>query len=186
MACATTPRLGSSQASGRTQLQNPALLTLEALQIPLSHAARRTITAAPSRPRLGIAYSPGRNREHRDSRGIRPVLQRSRAERLGDCFPGGQRAAGRLRQPGRSGCLPGAAAGGAGALIDPHYKTPYALHASAGIQHAFNPKWTVSADWTHEQGVHSYRALPIPGGIHAYLRRSSRRTRRPRWIMFPT
>ena len=56
-----------------------------------------------------------------------------------------------------AGCVPGAAAGGTGALIDPNYKTPYALHASVGFEHAFNPSWTVGASWVHEQGVHGYR-----------------------------
>ena len=43
------------------------------------------------------------------------------------------------------------------ALIDPNYKTPYALHATGGFEHAFNPNWMVSVDFTHEQGVHAYR-----------------------------
>ena len=30
-------------------------------------------------------------------------------------------------------------AGDPGAVIDPNYKTPYAIHASAGVQHAINP-----------------------------------------------
>jgi hypothetical protein len=48
-------------------------------------------------------------------------------------------------------------ASGPSALIDPSYETPYALHATAGIQHAFNPKWILSADWTLETGMHGYR-----------------------------
>ncbi len=42
-------------------------------------------------------------------------------------------------------------------LIDPNYKTPYALHATAGVQHAFNSNWTLSADYTLETGMHGYR-----------------------------
>jgi hypothetical protein len=42
-------------------------------------------------------------------------------------------------------------------LIDPNYHTPYALHATAGIQHAFDANWTLSADWTLETGMHGYR-----------------------------
>ena len=30
------------------------------------------------------------------------------------------------------------------------------------MQHAFNEKWTLSLDWTHEQGVHAYRAYSYP------------------------
>jgi hypothetical protein len=66
--------------------------------------------------------------------------------------------------PGDPGCLPGAANGGAGAIIDPAYKTPYALHASAGIEHAFNSKWMMTADWTHEEGVHGYRRYQYQAG----------------------
>ena len=43
------------------------------------------------------------------------------------------------------------------ALIDPNYHTPYALHATAGIQHELSANWLVSADWTHETGMHGYR-----------------------------
>src|ERR1017187_9983739 len=57
--------------------------------------------------------------------------------------------------PGDPGCIPGAANGGAGALIDPAYKTPYALHASAGVQHAFGSKWMLSADYSEVRGVDS-------------------------------
>src|SRR6202035_3841403 len=60
------------------------------------------------------------------------------------------------------GCIP---AGGAGALIDPRYRTPYAIHVTAGIQHAFNSKWMVSADYNHEQGVHGYRRYEYVAGF---------------------
>jgi hypothetical protein len=49
---------GLFAASGRSQTQNPALLTLAALHIPLSNAAPRDYRGAAA-PRLGIAYSPG-------------------------------------------------------------------------------------------------------------------------------
>lgn len=45
-------------------------------------------------------------------------------------------------------------------LIDPNYHTPYALHATAGIQHALNANWILSADYTHETGMHAYRSYP--------------------------
>jgi len=48
-------------------------------------------------------------------------------------------------------------ASGPPSLIDPHYHTPYALHAAAGIEHAFNANWSLSADWTLETGMHGYR-----------------------------
>jgi hypothetical protein len=48
------------------------------------------------------------------------------------------------------------------ALIDPNYHTPYALHATAGIQHSLNANWILSADWTLETGMHGYRSYQYP------------------------
>jgi hypothetical protein len=53
-------------------------------------------------------------------------------------------------------------ASGPPALIDPNYHTPYALHAAAGIQHAFNANWIISADYTLETGTHAYRHYSYP------------------------
>jgi carboxypeptidase family protein len=52
--------------------------------------------------------------------------------------------------------------GGPPSLIDPNYHTPYALHATAGIEHAFNANWILSADWTLETGMHGYRRYDFP------------------------
>jgi len=48
------------------------------------------------------------------------------------------------------------------ALIDPNYHTPYALQATAGIQHSLNANWILSADWTLETGMHGYRSYQYP------------------------
>lgn len=53
-------------------------------------------------------------------------------------------------------------AGGPASLIDPNYHTPYAIHATAGIEHAFNANWILSADWTLEMGMHGYRRYDFP------------------------
>jgi hypothetical protein len=53
-------------------------------------------------------------------------------------------------------------AGGPSSLIDPNYHTPYALHATAGIEHAFNANWILGADWTLETGMHGYRRYDFP------------------------
>jgi hypothetical protein len=53
-------------------------------------------------------------------------------------------------------------ASGASSLIDPNYHTPYALHATAGLQHAFNANWILSADYTLETGMHGYRRYVFP------------------------
>ena len=42
--------------------------------------------------------------------------------------------------PSDPGCL---TAGSQGALIDGRYRTPYAIHSTAGIEHAFNAQWLV-------------------------------------------
>ena len=59
-------------------------------------------------------------------------------------------------------------ASGPTSLIDPNYKTPYALHATAGVQHAFNANWNLSADWTLETGMHGYRRYDYPSGISVF------------------
>jgi hypothetical protein len=64
-----------------------------------------------------------------------------------------------------AGCLEGGAAA-TGNLIGSPYKTPYAIHITGGVQHAINGKWLVSADYTHEQGNHGYRAFPYSGGVN--------------------
>src|SRR5712692_344563 len=53
-------------------------------------------------------------------------------------------------------------AAGPPSLIDSNYHTPYALHATAGVQHAFNTNWILSADYTLETGMHGYRRYDFP------------------------
>jgi hypothetical protein len=53
-------------------------------------------------------------------------------------------------------------------LIDPNYTTPYALHATGGVQHAFNGDWTLGADYTLETGMHGYRRYDYPSGISVF------------------
>ena len=53
-------------------------------------------------------------------------------------------------------------ASGPSSLIDQNYHTPYALHATAGVQHAFSAKWILSADYTLESGMHGYRRYDFP------------------------
>jgi hypothetical protein len=163
---------GLFEGSGRSQLENRAFITLKALGINLIPAAPHDYRKQFG-PRLGLAYSPGHmeNTVFRASFGIyyNDLAQNGWVGAFqavnaapGPCTdpandPG-------LFDPANAGCLPGATFGGQGAIIDPNYKTPYALHAGAGMQHAFNEHWTFSADWTHENGTHAYRAYPFAGG----------------------
>jgi hypothetical protein len=155
---------GLLEASGRSQLQDPAFLTLRALQIPLSNAAPHDYRGALA-PRLGIAYSPGHSGATVIRAGIGKYYNDLAQNGWVTAFQAVNEPPGRCINPGDPGCIAGAAAGGAGALIDSRYKTPYALHASAGIQHAFNSKWNLSADWVHEQGVHSYARYQYQAGF---------------------
>jgi len=43
------------------------------------------------------------------------------------------------------GCLTGGS-GATGNLVGSPYKTPYAIHTTGGVQHAFNQHWLMSAD----------------------------------------
>ena len=49
--------------------------------------------------------------------------------------------------PENVGCVPGDASGGTADLIDSRYRTPYAIHISGGVQHAFNANWSMTADY---------------------------------------
>ena len=156
---------GLFTASGRSQLDNPALLTLEALQVPLfqtagaPHDYRKAFA-----PRLGIAYAfgPGQNTVIRSGFGLfyNDLAQNGWVT----AFQAVNQAPAPCLRPGDPGCLPGAALGGAGALIDPGYKTPYAIDGSAGVEHSFNSHVMMSADWNHQNGVHSYRRYQYQAG----------------------
>ncbi|MGA8431362.1 MAG: TonB-dependent receptor [Candidatus Sulfotelmatobacter sp.] len=145
---------GLFEASGRSQLENPAYLTLQSLGISLvngvPHDYRKQIA-----PRLGIAYSPGESGK--------TVIRAGFGMFYNDLAQGGWAPAFQGVNNSSAGmcCLN---PGDPGALIDPNYKTPYAIHITGGVQHAFTPNWTIAADYTHEQGNHGYRAYNyIPG-----------------------
>jgi len=153
---------GLFTASGRSQLTNPAYSTLNALQIPLVNGIPQDYRKAFA-PQLGTAWAPGKGNL---------VVRAGVGLYWNDLAQGGWVTAFQAVnepsppcvQPGDPGCLPGASEGGAGSLIDPNYHTPYALHASAGVQYAFSPNWTLSADYILETGMHGYRAYNyIPG-----------------------
>jgi hypothetical protein len=152
---------GLLTASGRTQAQNPAYLTLKALQIPLANGVAHDDRNQWG-PRLGIVYSPDRTEDLVFRAGVGLYYNDLAQNGWVNAFQAVNAPPGPCVNPGDPGCIP---AGSAGALIDPHYKTPYALHASAGVQHAFGQHWIISADWIHEQGNHGYRGYNFTGGI---------------------
>ena len=154
---------GLFTASGRSQLQNPGLLTLRALNIPLVSGAPHDYRRAFA-PRLGVAYALGQDAHTVVRAGVGMFYDDLAQNGWVGAFQAVNTAPLACLRAGGPGCVPGADAGGAGAVIDPNYHTPYALHATAGVEHAFSEEWTLSADYTHEQGVHGYRLYQYQAG----------------------
>jgi hypothetical protein len=161
---------GLFEASGRSQTENPGFLTLEALGIGLVPSAPRD-DRRQFGPRLGLAYAPGGSRS--------TVLRAGFGLYFDDLAQGGwstalqavNSAATECVTPitaPSAGCVAGSAAGGSGNLIDANYKTPYAIHVSGGVAHAFSNNWSMTADFIHEQGNHGYRAYSYTGGVNLF------------------
>ncbi|MGA7351435.1 MAG: TonB-dependent receptor, partial [Acidobacteriaceae bacterium] len=166
---------GLFEGSGRTQAENSAAITLQALQIPivpsLPHDDRTQIA-----PRLGIVYSPMRSEntvlragfglyyDDLAQNGWATAFQgiNNTNATTGTCALTGGPGAYALTG---AGCLQGGSAA-TGNLVGSPYKTPYAIHITGGVQHAFNKQWSASADYIHEQGNHGYRAFPWAGGVN--------------------
>jgi Carboxypeptidase regulatory-like domain/TonB dependent receptor len=158
---------GLLNADGRSQAYNPAYLTLKALGIPLVNGVANDYRKAFG-PRLGIAYSPGQSGTTVIRAGFGMYYDDLAQNGWVTAFQAVNAPPGVCIHPGDPGCIPGAADGGVGNIIDSNYKTPYAIHASAGIQHAFNANWTLSGDYIHEQGNHGYRAYPYAAGTSLF------------------
>ena len=157
---------GLFNASGRTQLVNPVFQTLQALEIsttPFAQGAPHDYHKAFA-PRLGVAYALGQNSNtvFRAGFGLyyNDLAQNGWVEALQavNTLPGPCIDPQNPPDPTNSGCVT------SGSVIDSRYRTPYAIHATAGFEHAFNEKWLVSADYTHEQGNHGYRRYDYSAG----------------------
>ncbi len=158
---------GLMTGSGRNQADNLAYQTLQALQIPIVPSVPGDYHKQIA-PRLGIAYSPGGSEKTVFRAGFgmfyNDLAQNGWATAFqgvnntnavtGTCALTGGPGTYALSGPG---CLIGGNAA-TGNLLGSNYKTPYAIHITGGVQHAFNEHWLVSADYTHEQGNHGYRA----------------------------
>ena len=127
-------------ASGRSQTNNPEFSLLPSLGFPLRPPRDDRKQFG---PRLGIAYAPGVSGK--------TVIRAGFGLFYNDLAQNGWATAFQAVNGGPNPSV---------ALIDPGYKTPYALHTTGGLQHAFNANWTLSADYTHEEGNHAYRAYP--------------------------
>jgi hypothetical protein len=159
--------------SGRSEDENQAYVTLQALQIPIVPNVPRDYRKQIA-PRLGIAYSPGSSGKTVIRAGFGIFYDDLAQNGWATAFQGVNNSnfttgtCSLTGGPGTyalsgSGCLMGGA-GAAGNLIGSGYKTPYAIHTTGGIQHAFNERWLMSADYVHEQGNHGYRAFPYSSG----------------------
>jgi carboxypeptidase family protein/TonB-dependent receptor-like protein len=141
---------GLFTASGRSQSQNPFLLSLDPTQSPFINRAPHDYRKAFA-PRLGIVYALGPSGK--------TVLRGGFGMYYNDLAQNGWATAFQAVNDTNV-----ATAGGIAppSIIDPNYTTPYAIHATAGVQHAFNTNWTLSADWTLETGMHAYRRYDFP------------------------
>lgn len=153
-------------ASGRDQRQNPAYSTLEALDISLvsgiPHDYRKAFA-----PRLGFAYAPGGS-EHTVFRAGAGLYYNDLAQNgWVNAFTAVNHAIMpcKIYDPANPACLPSGANGGQGALIDPHYHTPYALQASAAYEHDFAKDWRLSVTYEHQEGNHQYRRYEYVAGF---------------------
>jgi hypothetical protein len=153
-------------ASGRDQLQNPAFSTLQALNIPLAtgipHDDRDALA-----PRLGIAYAPGGSQRTVLRAGIGLYYNDLAQNGWVDAFTAVKQAITPCAtyDSTNPACLPSGEDGGQGALIDPHYHTPYALQASAGVEHDFGKSWRIGVTYEHQQGVRQYRRYEYVAGF---------------------
>jgi hypothetical protein len=134
---------GLFNANGVSQANNPSFSLLPTIGIPEAapHDYRKQIA-----PRLGIAYTPGND--------AKTVIRAGFGMFYNDLAQNGWVTAFQAVNGGVDSSPP--------AIIAPNYKTPYAIHVTGGMQHAFNDKWMMSADYTHETGMHGYRAYPYP------------------------
>jgi hypothetical protein len=141
---------GLFTASGRSQSQNPFLLSLDPTQAPFIGKAPQDYRKAFA-PRLGVAYALG------DSG--KTVLRGGFGLYFNDLAQNGWVSA--FQSVNNTNVATG---GGIAppSIIDPNYSTPYAIHATAGVQHAFRANWTLGADWTLETGMHGYRRYDFP------------------------
>ena len=149
---------GLFDASGHSQAQNPFLLALA-----LDPSEAPFITTAPHdyrkafAPRLSLAYAL--------SDSGKTVVRAGFGMYYSDLAQNGWVTAFQAVNPANI------AAGGIAppSIIDPNYKTPYAEHVTAGVEHAFNADWTLSTDFTLETGMHGYRHYVFPNSVFGSL-----------------
>jgi len=144
---------GLFEASGRDQNQNLTLQALRAAGLPFANGVPHDYRKAFS-PRLGVAYAPGDgNTVFRAGFGLyyNDLSQGGWAEAF-------QAVNNAVTDPNAQGSLPPS-------VIDPNYHTPYAIQASAAVEHAFSNSWHLTFQTQHQGGVHQYRRYEYLSGI---------------------
>ena len=136
---------GLFDSNGANQNSNQAVLTIAAENLALPKGVPHDYRKALA-PRLGVVYSPGSSGN--------TVLRSGVGLYFNDLAQNGWVDAFRAVIPRTTTLLD---AGEQGAIIDPHYHSPYALQASAGFEHALTKTWRMIVNYEHQQGVHQYR-----------------------------
>lgn len=135
---------GLFNSNGADQRANPAVLAVAAGNLALPKGVPHDYRKAFA-PRLGIAYSPGADGD--------TVIRAGAGLYFNDLAQNGWVDAFREVVPGTTTPL----ASGQGAMIDPNYHSPYAIQATAGVEHAWRKTWRMIVQYQHQQGVHQYR-----------------------------
>ena len=141
---------GLFEASGRGQSQNPFLLALDPSIAPFISTAPRDYRKAFA-PRVGLAYSPGNS----GTTVIRAGFGMYYDDLAQNGWVNAFQAVNDTNVATGGGIIPPS-------IIDPNYHTPYAIHVTGGVQHAFSANWTLSTDFTLETGMHGYRHYDFP------------------------
>ncbi len=139
---------GLFNAEGHDQSQNVALQQLQGLGISLVNGIPHDYRKAFA-PRLGIAYAPGAS--------VNTVIRAGIGMYYND-----------LSQNGWVNALQevnGGPYSDQGALIDPHYRTPYALQTSAAVEHKFGDTWLLNVQFEHQEGNHQYQRYEYVAGV---------------------
>lgn len=133
-------------ASGLDQNQNAAAQALRAAGVSFANGIPHDYRGAVA-PRIGLAYAPGNgNTVFRAGFGLyySDLAQNGWAEAF-------QAVNGGPNPPS--------------AMIDPNYHTPYAVEASAAVQHTLSNNWQLTAQFEHQGGVHQYRRYEYVEGL---------------------
>jgi hypothetical protein len=141
---------GLFEASGRSQSLNPFLLALDPTIAPFISGAPRDYRKAFA-ARVGVAYSPGNSGKTVIRAGFGMYYDDLAQNGWVNAF----QAVNDTNVATGGGIIPPS-------IIDPNYHTPYAIHVTGGVQHAFNANWTLSTDFTLETGMHGYRHYDFP------------------------